>query len=108
MDAQRIPVSAIEAGLDRTPAERASGTWLEAVHSWVVTVDHKKLGILYIAYGLTFLLIGGVEALLIRIQLAFPHNTLVSPYTFNRLFTMHGTTMVFFVGMPLIFGFANY
>ncbi len=109
MDAQGIPAAhGIEAGLDRTPAQQASGTWLEVVHSWIVTVDHKKLGILYIAYGLTFLLVGGVEAMLIRIQLAIPHNTFVSPYTFNRLFTMHGTTMVFLVGMPLIFGFGNY
>jgi cytochrome c oxidase subunit 1 len=109
MGAQDIPASpGIEAGLDRTPARGESGTWLEAVHSWIVTVDHKKLGILYIAFGLTFLLIGGIEAMLIRIQLAVPHNTFVSPASFNRLFTMHGTTMVFLVGMPLIFGFGNY
>jgi cytochrome c oxidase subunit I len=109
MGAQDIPAPpGIEAGLDRTPARGASGTWLEAVHSWIVTVDHKKLGILYIAFGLTFLLIGGIEAMLIRIQLAVPHNTFVSPASFNRLFTMHGTTMVFLVGMPLIFGFGNY
>jgi cytochrome c oxidase subunit 1 len=109
MDAEGMPAAhGIEAGLDRTPALGAKGTYLEAVHSWIVTVDHKKLGILYIAYGLVFLLVGGVEALLIRIQLAIPHNTFVTPFTFNRLFTMHGTTMVFLVGMPLIFGFGNY
>ena len=109
MDAQGIPAAhGIEAGLDRTPAQEAKGTYLEAIHSWIVTVDHKKLGILYIAFGLVFLLVGGVEAMLIRIQLAVPHNTFVSPFTFNRLFTMHGTTMVFLVGMPLIFGFGNY
>src|SRR5580692_7911187 len=105
MDAQGMPAAhGIEAGLDRTPASVAKGTYLEAVHSWIVTVDHKKLGILYIAYGLVFLLVGGVEALLIRIQLAVPHSTFVSPFTFNRLFTMHGTTMVFLVGMPIVFG----
>ena len=74
----------------------------------MVTVDHKKLGILYIGYALIFLLVGGVEALMIRIQLFFPHNTSISPYMFNRLFTMHGTTMVFLVGMPILFGFGNY
>jgi cytochrome c oxidase subunit 1 len=109
MDAQgMLAAHGIEAGIDRTPSLEAKGTYLEAVHSWIVTVDHKKLGILYIAFGLVFLLVGGVEALLIRIQLAIPHNTFVTPFTFNRLFTMHGTTMVFLVGMPLIFGFGNY
>ena len=54
-----------------------------------------------------FLLVAGVEALLMRVQLFYPNNTFLSPYTFNRLFTMHGTTMVFFVGMPLC-GLANY
>ena len=109
MDAQGIPAAQrIEAGLDLTPVEASKGTYLEVVHSWIVTVDHKRLGILYIAFGLVFLLVGGVEAMLIRIQLAIPHNTAVSPFTFNRLFTMHGTTMVFLVGMPLIFGFGNY
>src|SRR6266567_3712733 len=109
MDAQGMPaVHGIEAGLDRTLAQEAKGTYLEVVHSWIVTVDHKRLGILYIAFGLVFLLIGGVEAMLIRTQLAIPHNTFVSPFIFNRLFTMHGTTMVFLVGMPLIFGFGNY
>ncbi len=78
------------------------------IHSWVVTVDHKKLGILYIGYALIFLVVAGIEAMLIRIQLFFPHNTFVSAPTFNRLFTMHGTTMVFLVGMPILFGFGNY
>ena len=87
---------------------RARSSFLKLLSSWIFTVDHKKLGIFYICYGLLFLLVGGVEALMIRIQLFFPNNTFVSPFTYNRLFTMHGTTMVFFVGMPLIFGFANY
>ncbi len=78
------------------------------MHSWIVTVDHKRLGILYICYALVFLLVAGVEAMMIRVQLFFPHNDFVSPFTFNRLFTMHGTTMVFLVGMPILFGFGNY
>ena len=56
---------------------------------------------MYIGYGILFLVIGGLEATIMRIQLAVPHNHFVSPQTFNRLFTMHGTTMVFLVGMPI-------
>jgi cytochrome c oxidase subunit 1 len=74
----------------------------------VVTVDHKRLGILYILYSTFFLLVGGAEALLIRIQLAFPRNHVLNAQVYNRFFTMHGTTMVFLVGMPFLFGFANY
>jgi cytochrome c oxidase subunit 1 len=82
--------------------------WLEVLHDWVTTVDHKKIGLMYIGYALIFMLIGGFQALLMRIQLAVPNNTFVSPQVYNRLFTMHGTTMVFFVGMPILFGFGNY
>jgi cytochrome c oxidase subunit I len=78
------------------------------LHDWVVTVDHKKLGILYILYALVFLVIGGIEATIMRIQLIVPHNNFVSPQAFNRMFTMHGTTMIFFVAMPILFGFGNY
>jgi cytochrome c oxidase subunit I len=78
------------------------------LHDWVTTVDHKRLGILYIVYALVFLIIGGVEAAIMRIQLIRPHNNFVSPDVFNRMFTMHGTTMIFFVVMPMLFGFANY
>jgi len=78
------------------------------LHGWVTTVDHKKLGILYILYALVFLVIGGIEATIMRIQLIVPHNHFVSPQVFNRMFTMHGTTMIFFVAMPILFGFGNY
>src|ERR1700683_861920 len=106
MGGESIPIGHnIDVGLDST---RARHSYLEVLYRWIFTVDHKKLGILYISYGLLFLLVAGVEALMIRIQLFFPHNTFVSLFVYNRLFTMHGTTMVFFVGMPLIFGFANY
>ncbi len=84
------------------------GTFLERLHRWVVTVDHKRLGILYILYSTFFLLVAGAEALFIRLQLAYPHNHVLSAQVFNRFFTMHGTTMVFLVGMPFLFGFANY
>jgi len=98
----------IEGTLDLTPPRAREHTWLETVHEWVTTVDHKKLGILYVVYALFFLLVGGAEALAIRVQLARPDNTFLSPEVYNRFFTMHGTTMVFLVGMPMIFGFANY
>src|SRR5499426_149867 len=82
--------------------------WVQVLHEWVITVDHKRLGILYILYALTFLVIAGTEAVIIRIQLMYPHNHFVSPQVFNRMFTMHGTTMIFFVVVPVLFGFANY
>jgi cytochrome c oxidase subunit 1 len=78
------------------------------LHEWVTTVDHKRLGILYVLYALMFLVVGGVEATIMRVQLIRPHNDFVSPQVFNRMFTMHGTTMIFFVAMPLVFGFGNY
>src|ERR1700756_2701132 len=78
------------------------------LHEWVTTVDHKRLGILYVVYAMTFLLIAGVEAMIMRIQLIRPHNDFISPQVFNRMFTMHGTTMIFFVIMPVMFGYANY
>jgi len=81
---------------------------LEWLHSWVVTVDHKKLGILYVVYALFFLIVAGAEAMAMRIQLAVPNNHFLSPELFNELFTMHGTTMVFLVGMTIIFGIGNY
>src|SRR6516162_3708188 len=82
--------------------------WVDTLHDWVTTVDHKRLGILYIVYGLMFLVVAGIEALIIRIQLMHSHNDFVSPQVFNRMFTMHGTTMIFFMVMPILFGFANY
>src|SRR5436853_7706378 len=88
--------------------ELTSRPLVDTLHEWVTTVDHKRLGILYIIYALVFLLIGGIEATVIRLQLVRPHNDFVSPQVFNRMFTMHGTTMIFFVVMPLVFGFANY
>ncbi|HEY7650480.1 MAG TPA: cytochrome c oxidase subunit I [Methylomirabilota bacterium] len=76
--------------------------------SWVTTVDHKRIGILYGVSAFVFFLVGGVEALLIRLQLAIPDSTVVSAQTFNALFTMHGTTMVFLAIMPMSAAFFNY
>jgi cytochrome c oxidase subunit 1 len=78
------------------------------MYAWVATVDHKRLGLMYVAVSLIFFLVAGLMASVMRLQLAFPNNHVVGPDTFNRLFTMHGTTMVFLVGMPLLAGFANY
>ena len=86
----------------------ASRPFVDQLHEWVTTVDHKRLGILYILFALFFLVVGGIEATIMRIQLIRPQNDFVSPEVFNRMFTMHGTTMIFFVAMPLVFGFANY
>ena len=79
-----------------------------SLYDWVTTVDHKQLGILYIVTTLAFFLVGGVEALIIRAQLITAQANLVSERTFNQLFTMHGTTMIFFVVMPMLIGFGNY
>jgi cytochrome c oxidase subunit 1 len=102
MSTTTLPVS------DFTAAPRPLTPFTLRLHEWLTTVDHKRLGILYILYALVFLIIGGIEATVMRLQLIRPHNDLVSPEVFNRMFTMHGTTMIFFVTMPLVFGFANY
>ncbi|ADG05201.1 cytochrome c oxidase subunit I [Kyrpidia tusciae] len=86
---------------------------VEAPHKrhWLLdylsTVDHKKIGLMYVLIGVFYLLVGGVEALLMRVQLFVPNNNFVSYTTFNELFTMHGTNMIFFAAMPLIFGLVN-
>jgi cytochrome c oxidase subunit 1 len=95
------------------PAERPGGL-LRRPHattgfwSWFTTVDHKKIGILYGITAFGFFLIGGSEALLIRVQLARPDQTFLEPAVYNELFTMHGITMVFLVVMPLSAAFFNY
>ena len=76
--------------------------------SWLTTTDHKKIGILYLYTTFVFFLLGGVEALLLRIQLGAPDNTFLDPATYNQLFTMHGTTMIFLFVVPIFAGFANY
>jgi len=76
--------------------------------SWVFTVDHKKLGIMYGVVAMFFFLVGGLEALLIRAQLAGPEGTVLSAGLYNEMFTMHGTTMVFLFVMPMAAAFANY
>jgi cytochrome c oxidase subunit 1 len=82
--------------------------WTARLHEWVVTVDHKKIGVMYVLMAVVFLVVAGLQALAIRWQLFQPKATLLSPDRFNQFFTMHGTTMVFFFGMPILIGIANY
>src|ERR671919_2836136 len=76
--------------------------------SWLTTVDHKRIGILYGVTAFVFFVIGGIEALLLRIQLARPDGTVVDAETYDQLFTTHGVTMIFLVVMPLGAAFFNY
>jgi cytochrome c oxidase subunit 1 len=78
------------------------------VYSWFTTIDHKKIGILYGVTALAFFVIGGIEALLIRVQLWGPDGTVLTANQYNQIFTMHGTTMIFLMGMPLSIAFGNY
>ncbi len=86
----------------RLEAATYRGIW-----SWIATVDHKRIGVLYGVTAFIFFLAGGVEALVIRLQLASPNGGVVSADQYNRLFTMHGTTMIFLVVMPLSAAFFN-
>src|SRR3984893_7666985 len=86
----------------------AAPPWTAVLHDWVTTVDHKKIGIMYVVLALVFLMVGGVEALLLRWQLLWPRYDFLGPDVFNQMFTMHGTTMVFFMGMPILIGMGNY
>ena len=79
-----------------------------AIWSWITTIDHKRIGVLYFVTSLIYFLIAGLEALLIRIQLATPEGKLLDSDTYNQLFTMHGTAMVFMVAMPMAASFFNF
>lgn len=84
-------------------AKKRSGVW-----DWLTTIDHKKIGIMYGVASIFFLIVGGLEALLIRTQLVHANNDLISEKTYNELFTMHGTTMIFLGVMPLTVALWNY
>jgi cytochrome c oxidase subunit I len=95
--------------LDQQRAHATAGhTEPTGLWSWITTVDHKRIGILYGATAFFFFLMGGIEALLLRIQLGSANNTFLSPDTYNQLFTMHGTTMIFLAIMPLSAMFFNF
>ena len=89
---------------DRVAAPRTSKPWVD----WITTTDHKKIGIMYLVTTFVFFMLGGIEALLMRIQLAEPSNTLLSGERYNELLTLHGTTMVFLFVVPVMAGFGNY
>ena len=99
---ETLPKAAPRPLILRRPKE-TTGFW-----SWFTTIDHKKIAIMYGATALMFFVVGGVEALLIRLQLAGPNGTVLTASQYNTMFTMHGTTMVFLVGMPLAVVFGNY
>ncbi len=96
-----MSIAEIKPALERSP-------WTAVLHQWVTTVDHKKIGVMYILMGVVFLVIGGAEAILMRLQLMRPVAGVLSPDLFNQMMTMHGTTMIFFVAMPILAGVANY
>ena len=110
-----LPVPVGSVGADSAPVTptRSMGVFRRPVaatgwKSWVFTVDHKKIGIMYGVVALFFFLVGGCEALLIRLQLAAPDNTVLDAGLYNEMFTMHATTMVFLFVMPMAAAFANY
>lgn len=78
------------------------------IWDWLTSVDHKRIGIMYITAGALFFVFGGIEAILMRIQLMFPEFNFLPAQTFNELMTMHGTTMIFFAAMPILIGLMNY
>lgn len=80
----------------------------EGLLAWIASVDHKQIGIMYMIFAFVFFVVGGLEALLMRIQLGAPGNSFLSPALYNQLFTLHGLTMIFFAVMPILIGMANY
>jgi cytochrome c oxidase subunit 1 len=94
--------------LHAQPESVAREGLMERLHGWAITVDHKRLGIMYILSGLVFFVVAGLEATAMRMQLIRPLNDFLTPQGFNQMFTMHGTTMVFLVGMPVLLGFGNF
>jgi cytochrome c oxidase subunit 1 len=101
-------MAVMEAPLPR--ARYATSRWdkSKGLVGWLTTVDHKKLGILYLYTTFFFFLVGGLMALLVRIQLAEPKNSFLTPEQYNQIFTMHGTTMIFLWVIPVLAGFGNY
>jgi cytochrome c oxidase subunit I len=83
---------------------RETKRWVD----WVTTTDHKKIGIMYLVLTFVFFCLGGVEALMMRLQLSVPNNTLLTSEHYNQLLTLHGTTMIFLFVVPVMAGFANY
>ncbi|MEC7168428.1 MAG: cbb3-type cytochrome c oxidase subunit I, partial [Candidatus Thermoplasmatota archaeon] len=92
----------------RSPETFTVGSFWSYLKPWLTTTDHKEVGIMYFLFGFFFFLVGGVLALLFRIQLALPENDFLTQQEYNSFFTLHGTTMIFLGAMPMIAGFLNY
>src|SRR5690348_10622770 len=80
----------------------------QTVRGWFATVDHKDIGKRYLVTAFLFLIVGGIEAIIVRTQLARPNESLLTPEAYNQIFTMHGVTMIFWYAAPILSGFANY
>lgn len=93
---------------EELPAKKEPGYWNQGIVDWLMTVDHKKIGIMYFSFSFIFFLLGGLMALVIRAELALPGLQLISQDRFNQFFTMHGTSMIFLAIIPLLAGFSNY
>lgn len=108
-DLQRV-AARTDAGYGSEVAARLDEIWKTGpgIGGWIATVDHKKIGIRYLVTALAFLIVGGLEALVMRLQLAQADQHLLSPERYNQLFTMHGMTMIFLYALPVLSGFSNY
>src|ERR1700732_3653572 len=112
---EAVTVSDIERAPEILPASAAPGPRLEEIWrtepglaGWLSTVDHKEIGKRYIVTALIFLVLGGIEALVMRVQLARPDQQLLTPEQYNQLFSTHGMTMIFLYALPILSGFSNY
>src|SRR5919197_806396 len=94
----------------RSIRERLEENWTEpsGIRSFFTTVDHKRIGMRYLITGMLFFVVGGIEALIIRMQLSHAGAEIVGPNTFNELFSMHGITMMFLFATPVLSGFGNF
>ncbi|MBK4736598.1 cytochrome c oxidase subunit I [Noviherbaspirillum pedocola] len=106
---QRIPL-VVSADNDSAVAEKLERIWETepGLLGWLASVDHKAIGLRYLFTSFAFLIIGGIEALIMRVQLARPGAHLLTPDQYNHLFTMHGMTMIFLYALPVLSGFSNY
>jgi len=109
IDYDRAPEFAT-AGYDSPAASRLHALWetKPGLIGWLSTVDHKELGVRYLVTAFAFLLLGGLEALVMRLQLAQPNEHLLTPEQYNQIFSMHGITMIFLYAQPILSGFSIY
>ncbi|HLH48204.1 MAG TPA: cbb3-type cytochrome c oxidase subunit I [Roseiarcus sp.] len=105
----RVP-ERVDSGYESALAHSLEETWetKPGLYGWISTVDHKEIGVRYLVTAFAFLVAGGVEALIMRVQLARPNQNLVAPETYNELFSLHGITMIFLYALPILSGFSNY